>query len=117
MIDGDTSSIIGRAPREDTFADTFASQFLYPKVMAEMVDAIQRGARDGSLLASLRTVACGGSAAPASSLKAFEALLPVYTKLRSSYGTTEIFSMTALPPHVPLVPGFVGCYAPGVEVL
>lgn len=84
--------------------------------MLEIVVAIQNGVRDRKAIASLRDITVGGSSVPASSISAFKALLPDHVQPKASYGSTEALFITELPEGVPMVPGYVGCYAKDVEV-
>ena len=89
---------------------------LPPRTIEDITAAIHAGIRSRETLQSLDAVVLGGSPSRKEAVEAFAALLPSHAHLRAGYASTEAGLITMTTDDVPLIPGYVGSVAPGVEL-
>lgn len=89
---------------------------LPPRTMEDITAAIHAGIRSQETLQSLDAVVVSGSPSRKEAVETFAALLPSHARLRAGYGSTETGAIAMTPGDVPLIPGYVGSVAPGVEL-
>ena len=89
---------------------------LPPRTIEDITDVIYAGIRSKETLQSLDSVVLGGSPSRKEVVEAFAALLPSHARLRAGYASTEAGLITMTPGEVPLIPGYAGPVAPGVEM-